>query len=86
MVIGYFVRNDVSIRQDMKMAKLKANDFRNMTEDELKQKILAIKEDLYKLSCERRAGRIEKPHMIGQAKKSLARIYTILKEKSGGRA
>ncbi len=64
------------------MAKLRLDDLRNMTDAELQQSIANLKEELFKLRCEFRSGRIEKPHKIGLAKKKLARIYTILNERT----
>lgn len=67
------------------MAKLKIDDLRNMTDVELEQNAASLKEEMYKLNCERRSGRIEKPHRISQVKKTLARIFTLLREKQNGR-
>ena len=63
------------------MAKQKISDFRNMTEDELHQNARNLEEQLFKLRCELQGGRIEKPHKIKLAKKDLARINTILRER-----
>lgn len=62
--------------------KLKPEDIRNMTVDELNMKITSFQEELYKLRFEKRTGRVEKPHLIKVAKKNIARCYTILKEKN----
>ena len=61
--------------------KLKAEDVRNMTVDEIGNKITSLREELFKLRFEQKAGRVEKPHKISQTRKSLARLHTILKEK-----
>jgi len=66
------------------MAKVKLDEIRNMTDTEIEQAIAGLKEELYKLRCEQRSGRIEKPHRIKLARKKLARIYTIIKEKKSG--
>lgn len=63
------------------MGKQKIDDIKNMTDAELQQKIASLKEELYKLNCERKGGRIEKPHRISVTKKGLARIYTIISER-----
>ena len=63
------------------MGKLKLDDLKNMTDAELHGQATSLKEELFKLNCERKSGRIEKPHKIGLAKKKLARIYTILRER-----
>ena len=60
---------------------LKPDDIRNMTSDEINNKVLSLREELFKLQFEQKAGRVEKPHRIKAAKKEIARLYTILKEK-----
>ena len=49
---------------------IKANELRNMTADEIKLKIEALKKDLFNLRTEAKAGRIEKPHKINEARKT----------------
>ncbi|MFH0764174.1 MAG: 50S ribosomal protein L29 [Candidatus Omnitrophota bacterium] len=61
---------------------IKANELRNMTVDEIRLKIEALKKELYNLRTEARAGRIEKPHKINDARKDIARCETVIKEKS----
>ena len=64
------------------MPKVRLDDLRNMTDEELRQSIEGLKDELFKLRCEFRSGRIEKPHKIGLARKKLARIYTFLNERA----
>lgn len=64
---------------------IKSNELRNMTVDEIIQKTEALKKELYNLRTEARAGRIEKPHKISQARKDIARCETILKEKANAK-
>lgn len=61
---------------------IKANELRNMTVDEIRLKIEALKKELYNLRTEAKAGRIEKPHKISDARKDIARCETVIKEKS----
>ncbi|OGW75170.1 MAG: 50S ribosomal protein L29 [Omnitrophica bacterium RBG_13_46_9] len=61
--------------------KTKPIDIRNMTREEIKSKVLALKEAMFKLRCEQKSGRVEKPHRIKEARRDLARCFTILKEK-----
>ena len=62
-----------------------ANELRNMTIEEIGQKLEALKKDLYSLRTEAKAGRIEKPHKISQARKDIARCETVLKEKANAK-
>ena len=61
---------------------IEVNELRNMTVDEIRQKIEALKKDLYNLRTEAKAGRIEKPHKINDTRKDIARCETVIKEKS----
>ena len=67
------------------MAVVKPGDIRNMSEAEISAKIFALKEELFKLGLEKKAGRVDKPHRIRIAKREIARCYTILKEKQNGK-
>jgi large subunit ribosomal protein L29 len=60
---------------------LKINELRNMTADEIRLKEEALKKELFNLRTEAGAGRIEKPHKINEARKTIARCETILREK-----
>ena len=61
---------------------IKANELRNMTADEIKMKIEALKKDLFTLRTEAKAGRIEKPHKINETRKDIARCETVIQEKA----
>ena len=60
---------------------LKPGQIREMTDDELRQKIDSLKKELFDLRSQIKSGRVEKPHRVSQAKKELARILTILNER-----
>lgn len=60
---------------------LKPNDIRNMTALEINNKIISLREGLFKLRFEETTGRVEKPHRIRETKRDIARAITILKEK-----
>jgi large subunit ribosomal protein L29 len=64
---------------------IKANELRNMTADEIRQKMEGLKKELYGLRTEGEAGRVEKPHKIREARKDIARCETILREKSNAK-
>ncbi|MBN2453736.1 MAG: 50S ribosomal protein L29 [Candidatus Omnitrophica bacterium] len=61
---------------------MKANELRNMTVDEIAQKVEALKKDLFNMRTEAKAGRIEKPHKMRDVRKDIARCETVLKEKA----
>ncbi len=64
---------------------IRANELRNMTADEIRQKMDALKKDLYGLRTEAKAGRIEKPHRINETRKDIARCMTVIKEKANAK-
>ena len=64
---------------------IKTNELRNMTADEIRMKIEALKKELYGLRTEAESGRIEKPHKIGDVRRDIARCLTIMKEKANAK-
>ncbi len=60
---------------------MKAKDFRAMTEEELKNKLNELKEQLYKLRFQNALGQIQNPMKIKEVKKDIARIYTVIRER-----
>lgn len=64
---------------------IKANELRNMTVDEIRGKIEALKKELYNLRTEAKAGRVEKPHKISDTRRDIARCETIIREKANVR-
>ena len=64
---------------------IKANELRNMTADEIAQKVDLLKKELFNLRTEAKAGRIEKPHMLKITRKDIARCETVLKEKANAK-
>lgn len=59
---------------------MKTKELRNLTKDDMLLKVNQLKEDLYKLNFQRKAGRVEKPHMFKLIKKDIARLHTLLME------
>ena len=56
-------------------------EIREMDDDAIKIKMLALKKELYGLVYKSKAGRIEKPHQIKRLKRDIARCETILMER-----
>ncbi len=59
---------------------MKTKELRNLTKDDMLLKVKQLKGDLYKLNFQRKAGRVEKPHMFKLIKKDIARLHTLLME------
>jgi len=60
----------------MKMQELSA-----LSKEELETKIKSLKEDLFKLTAQRYAGALEKPHMFSVIKRTIAQAKTLLNKK-----
>ncbi|MFA5145763.1 MAG: 50S ribosomal protein L29 [Candidatus Omnitrophota bacterium] len=64
---------------------MKVNELRNMTADEVRLKVEALKKELYNLRCEANIGRLEKPHKVRGVRRDIARCETILREKANAK-
>lgn len=60
---------------------LKSQEIRNLATDELKEKYNSLMQELFTLNQQARIGKLEKPDKIRQAKKNIARVLTVLREK-----
>ena len=60
---------------------MKPTELREQTQEELKQKLHSLKEQLFNLRYQAKTARLEKPSLIGNIKKDIARINTIVREK-----
>jgi large subunit ribosomal protein L29 len=61
---------------------MKAKEVREKTAAELDQKLLSLKQELFKLRYQAKTGRLEKSSLIRKIKRDIARIHTITREKS----
>ena len=59
---------------------MKADEFREMTLDELRAKETELAEQLFALRVQKVTGQLEKPSKVKQAKKDLARVLTVMRE------
>ena len=60
---------------------MKANNLRDLTQTELKSKILELKGELFNLRFQLATGQLENPMRIRDVKKTLARTQTIVRER-----
>jgi large subunit ribosomal protein L29 len=63
---------------------MKVAEMRDKTVDELNARERELSEQLFKLRFQRATGRIENPMKIRQVKREIARIKTLLTERSRG--
>jgi large subunit ribosomal protein L29 len=57
------------------------NEINTLSAAELASKKVALKEELMKLRFKGAAGQLEKPHVVSEIKKNIARIETVLTAK-----
>jgi large subunit ribosomal protein L29 len=60
---------------------MNASEVRDLTEDQLKDKLLVLKKEQFNLRFQRASGQLEKTARIGEVRKDIARIKTVLREK-----
>jgi large subunit ribosomal protein L29 len=61
---------------------MKAAELRNKTDNELETRQRELTEQLFKLRFQRAAGRMENPMKMREVRREIARIKTLLNEKS----
>jgi large subunit ribosomal protein L29 len=59
---------------------MKAGQFRELTREELEQKLSDLKDDLFKLRLRHSVAKLENPMKIRETKKDIARLETVIKE------
>lgn len=60
----------------------KASEFRTMTVDELKQEEKSLRKELFNLRFQKVTGEIENPLRIRTVRRDIARLLTVINEKS----
>ncbi len=63
---------------------MRANEVRNLSEQELTQKLEDLKSELFNLRFQLAAGQLENPMRIRQVRKDIARVKTIMRERELG--
>jgi large subunit ribosomal protein L29 len=62
---------------------MKAADLRDLTLEELRAKLKEVNEELFNLQFQHRTQQLDNTARLGQARRDLARLKTVLKEKTG---
>ncbi len=60
--------------------KMKANEIRKMSKDELEEKLKDLKKDLFTLRMQHATNQLDNPVRIAQVRKDIARVKTVLRE------
>ncbi|MBQ1517093.1 MAG: 50S ribosomal protein L29 [Clostridia bacterium] len=59
---------------------MKASEIRDMTAEELQDKLKTLKEELFNLRFQLAINQLENPMRIKAVKKDIARVYTVIRE------
>ena len=62
---------------------MKISELRELNSEDLTQKLLGLKREWLDLRMAAAAGKLDKPHRIGEIRLNLARLHTLLKERKG---
>jgi len=62
---------------------MKVNELRDLNIDELRQKNQELDEELFRLKLRHTSGQLDSPSTLGQTRKNIARIKTVLRQKEG---
>jgi large subunit ribosomal protein L29 len=60
---------------------MKIKELRSLTTQELNQKLVDLKQELFNLRFSQATGNLQNPMQIHNVKKDIARVNTLLKEK-----
>ena len=63
---------------------MKANEIRQLTDNELDDKLLELKSELFNLRFQLATGQLDNPMRIKAVRKDIARVQTILRERELG--
>ncbi len=61
---------------------MKTAEIRKMSETELAAKLKELKDELFHLRFQHSVNQLDNPNKIGEVKKDIARVMTILREKN----
>jgi large subunit ribosomal protein L29 len=65
---------------------MKAAKWRDLSDDEMTQKVRELSEEVFNLRFQLTMGMAKNPARIGEARRDLARAYTIIRERGGAPA
>jgi large subunit ribosomal protein L29 len=63
---------------------MKASDLREKTPEQLQGELLKLRKEQFSLRMQKASGQLGQPHLLGETRRDIARIKTILAEKRNG--
>ncbi len=64
--------------------KMKANEIRNLSVEELDKKLVELKKDLFMLRMQHATNHLDNPIKISNVRRDIARVKTVLRQKQLG--
>ncbi len=61
---------------------MKATEIRNLSDQDLNQKLQDLKQELFNLRFQAATGQLENPHALGTVKRDIARVRTVQQERA----
>ena len=62
---------------------MKATELRDQSVEELQQTLLTLLKDQFNLRMQKATGQLAQTHMLGQVRRDIARVKTVLNQKAG---
>ncbi len=62
---------------------MKASEMREKSADDLNAELLKLREAQFKLRMQNATGQLAQNHLLKQARRDIARVKTVLREKAG---
>ena len=62
---------------------MKAKELREKSAEQLKEELLSLRKDQFKLRMQQATGQLGQSHLLSETKKNIARVKTVLNEKAG---
>ncbi len=63
---------------------MKASELRDKSPQELSEELLKLRKEQFNLRMQKASGQLGQPHLMGETRRDIARIKTILAEKRHG--
>ena len=60
---------------------MKIEEVRGLTPDQLADQLVSLKKEQFNLRFQKATGQVEKTHRVGEVRKDIARIQTVLRGK-----
>jgi large subunit ribosomal protein L29 len=68
------------------MAKKKVTEIGDMTPDQLRDELVKLKKEQFNLRFQKATGQLENTHRVRQVRRTVARVMTLLKQKTATKA